>query len=63
MKPISCNERNAEHRKAFVPRSPTGPCSVSRAPSIRERHLIHLTKCLTMETGRKEYRYLSLMFS
>ena len=28
MKPISCNQRNGGHRKAFVPRSPTGPCLV-----------------------------------
>ena len=24
MKPISCNTRNGEHQKAFVPQSPTG---------------------------------------
>ena len=29
MNPISCNQRNDRHRKAFVPMSPTGSCSVS----------------------------------
>ena len=29
MMPISCNQRNRGHRKAFVPRSPTGSCSLS----------------------------------
>ena len=29
MKPVSCNQRNGGHRKAFVLRSPTGSSSVS----------------------------------
>ena len=36
MKPVSCNQCNGEHRKAFVPRYPTESCSVSGPDSHNE---------------------------
>ena len=40
--------RNGRHRKAFVPRSPTGSCSVSCAPRTFHSHLYSLSHmCFT----------------
>ena len=59
MKPISCNERNGGHRKAFVPRSPTGPCSVSKWPHIKGICL----NCIWQYTKSAHVAYIFLLMN
>lgn len=65
MKPISYKQEmghggGGEHRTAFVPRSPTGPCLISKGVLGREVEIKHqLNPNLSQANGAKELKRMT----